>query len=226
MENLKEGLEGLEGLKEGSREILRDLIARRADLADAPIAEAVKRVTSCYRDGHKLLVCGNGGSAADALHIVGELMKGFRLRRGLPPGKQAEIRRLFPEDAEYFIEHLQAPLRAISLVGEAALISAYANDAAADLVFAQQVIGHGQEGDILLAISTSGNSRNVVYAARAARLQKMTILALTGEGGGKLSECADLVLRAPSTVTERIQEYHLSIYHALCAAVENEMFSR
>ena len=174
---------------------------------------------------NKIIVCGNGGSASDSLHIVGEFMKGFLLERKLDTQKQETIKKLFPKSADYFIENLQQPLSAISLVSESALLTAYANDKSADLSFAQQILGYGVTGDVLIAISTSGNSNNVIYAAQIAKVQGMKVIALTGNEGGELKKFSDITIYVPFDKTFLIQEYHIAIYHTICAAVENEMFS-
>jgi D-sedoheptulose 7-phosphate isomerase len=171
------------------------------------------------------MTCGNGGSAADALHIVGELMKAFVLPRALDGGDAESIREVSP-NADYLIQNLQGALPAISLVSETALGTAYANDVAPDLDFAQQVFGYGRPGDILFAISTSGNSKNVLYASEVARAKKVKVIALTGAGGGKLQDIADILIAVPETVTFKIQELHLPIYHAYCLAIENEFFGQ
>lgn len=193
------------------------------------IGEALEAALDCiiesYKDGGKLLVCGNGGSAADSLHIVGELMKGFALKRELREDTREEIKKMFPEMAEYYIRNLQCALPAISLVSETGLTTAYANDNAADLSFAQQVLGHGKKGDVLLAISTSGNSANVLHAARIAKINGLKVVGLTGENGGTLKEACDVLLPVPSQITYQIQEFHLPIYHSLCLALENEFFA-
>ena len=178
---------------------------------------------SCFSGGGKLLTCGNGGSASDALHIVGELMKDFARPRPLSE-KDREAIRGASEHADYICESLQSALPAIALVGSAALESAYANDRAPDLAFAQQVFGYGKPGDVLLAISTSGNSKNVIYAAEVAHARGMKAVALTGESGGKLKAICDVTINVPEKETYRVQELHLPVYHALCLAVENEFF--
>jgi D-sedoheptulose 7-phosphate isomerase len=162
------------------------------------------------------MTAGNGGSAADAMHIVGELMKGFLL-----PRKLNGDRRIY---SDYLNERLQSGLPAISLVSETAFLSAWANDREAALCYAQQVAALGQSGDVLIGLSTSGNSPNIVYAAEAAKAQGLAVIALTGQSGGKLADLADVLLNVPSEVTHVIQEYHLPVYHAICAAVENEFF--
>lgn len=182
------------------------------------IEAAAQLLTDCFRAGGKLLVCGNGGSAADAQHIVGELMKSFVLPRRLPE----EVRGRLNDD--YLAANLQGALPAISLIGESALTTAYANDCAPDLAFAQQVLGLGRPGDALLGITTSGNSKNVLYAAKAARAQGMKTVMLTGAGGGKAAALSDVIVCVPETETYKVQEYHLPVYHALCLAIEEEFF--
>lgn len=212
-------------MKITTQQVIENLFVRYPELRTLQITESIREIIDCYYRGNKLLVCGNGGSAADSLHIVGELMKGFLLPRRLDKKKQTEIRAKFSDSAEYLINNLQGTLPAISLVSETALLTAYANDQAPDLSFAQQVLGHGNCGDILIAISTSGNSKNVIYAAQIAKIQEMKVISLTGESGGKLRDVSDILINVPSNETHIIQEYHLPIYHAICAAVENEFFS-
>lgn len=213
-------------MKQSSVERLRELEQRYPALhACMPdVEKAAGLLVSCYENGGKVLVGGNGGSAADSLHIVGELMKGFVLPRALGQDIQEKLRSACPDMAQYCIENLQMALPAISLVSEAGLTTAYANDQAPDLAFAQQVLGHGKPGDIFWGISTSGNSANVVYAAGVARAKGMKVLGLAGETGGKLAALCDVCIRVPSRETFRIQEYHLPIYHALCLCVEEEFF--
>ena len=190
---------------------------------------SAEKICDAFRAGNKLITCGNGGSAADALHIVGELMKGFALPRKISDFDKdftKSLEEIFPHDAEYFKKNLQCALPAISLVGETALTTAFANDNAPDLSFAQQLFGIGRRGDILLAISTSGNSANVVYAVEVAKVLGVTSIALTGQTGGKLKTLADISICVPTKVTYQIQELHLPIYHALCLAAENEFFSQ
>jgi D-sedoheptulose 7-phosphate isomerase len=188
------------------------------------IDNAAKLVIDCYKNGGKLLVCGNGGSAADCEHIVGELMKGFVLRRELSPEQQSIISGSFPADSEYLISNLQQGLPAISLVSHTALMTAFANDQSADLCFAQQVLGYGKQGDVLLAISTSGNSKNILYAAKIAKVIGIKVIALTGKTGGGLKDVCDVLVNVPETETYKVQELHLPFYHALCLAVEEYFF--
>lgn len=192
-------------------------------LYEAAVA-ATEMMAAAVRHGGQLLVCGNGGSAADSVHIVGELMKSFVLPRKLPSALQERLKQEYPKDAAFYIEHLQQGVPAISLVTEIGLTTAFGNDCASELAFAQQVLGYGKKGDVLIAISTSGNSGNVLHAVKIARTLGLHVVSLTGAGGGKLKELSDILLDVPSKITYQIQEYHLPIYHALCLALETELF--
>ena len=190
---------------------------------------AVAVLCEGFRGGHKLLTCGNGGSAADSMHIVGELMKGFILPRSIKDFDSDFYDKLtanYPDDAEYFAKNLQCGLPAISLVGETALTTAFANDQASDLAFAQQVLGLGVKGDVLLAITTSGNSANVLHAVKVAKVKELKTIALTGRLGGKVKNLADISICVPADSAHTIQELHLPIYHMLCLAAENEFFTK
>ena len=188
------------------------------------MTRAVEAIVGSYARGGKVLTCGNGGSAADSEHIVGELMKGFLKHRPLGEEMREALKKVAPERAEYIANGLQGALPAVSLIGALALNTAFANDQAPDLSMAQQVLGLGVRGEILLGISTSGNSKNVVYAIDVAKAKGLTTIALTGETGGRLKAIADICICAPSRETYKIQEYHLPIYHMLCIAAENEFF--
>jgi D-sedoheptulose 7-phosphate isomerase len=178
-------------------------------------------INECYSVRGKLLVCGNGGSAADSQHIVGELMKGFMLERELPIDVKEAFRSY---GAEKLGASLQGALPAISLVSETALITAISNDCESNAVFAQQVYGLMRKKDVLLCLSTSGNSENVVNAAITAKVKGGKVVSIVGANGGKLAEISDAVIKVPSTVTAEIQEYTLPIYHTLCAMLEAEYF--
>ena len=215
-------------MKESTKRNLDNLFFRYPALnaCKEPIYKAVDAVIECYNHKGKLIIAGNGGSAADAEHIVGELMKGFILPRNLDEDiKNSIYTRARKEAADYLIENLQMPLRAISLVNSVALGTAFANDQAADLVFAQQILGLGDAGDVFIAISTSGNSKNILYAADIAKAKGLTTIALTGKSGGELKNTADILINAPEDETYKIQELHLPIYHAICIAVESEFFA-
>ena len=180
-----------------------------------------------FRGGGKLITCGNGGSAADAMHIVGELMKSFRLPRKIDVCRPEFIKRaqeLFPADVEYFKANLQGALPAVSLVGETSLLTTFANDVTPTLVFAQQIFGLGRHGDVLLAISTSGNSDNVLFAVEVAKIIGLKVVAMTGRRGGRLRHLSDVAVCVPADMSHTIQEFHLPIYHMLCLAAENEFF--
>lgn len=179
---------------------------------------------SCYSRGGKILIAGNGGSAADAEHIVGELMKGFKLPRKLPPVLQEK---LISEDMELghvLAENLQGALPAIALDGHLALSTAYMNDCNPLLCFAQQVNGYGNPGDVFWGISTSGNSKNILYAATTARAKGMKVIGLTGARENQLSRISDVCIKVPQTETYRIQELHLPVYHCLCLMLEEKFF--
>jgi D-sedoheptulose 7-phosphate isomerase len=173
--------------------------------------------------GGRIYVCGNGGSAADCQHIVGELMKGFLLKRPvkIPPDVKQKLSR---ETFDFLSGTLQGAIPCHSLTAETALITALSNDISADIVFAQQIYGYGRKGDALVAISTSGNAVNVCLAAELATAMGLRTVVLTGLNGGKLKNLCEVVIQVPSDSTPRIQEYHLPVYHALCAALEESFF--
>lgn len=191
----------------------------------ADIQAAFEILYACYRDGGKVLTCGNGGSAADAEHIVGELMKSFLLKRPVAEEVRAKLLSSSLEDGNYLATHLQATLPAISLVSQTSLLSAVANDIAADMIFAQQVYGYGREGDTLIGLSTSGNSMNVIRAMQVAGALGLHTLALTGPTGGALKSFCDVCICVPAEGTPATQERHLPIYHVLCAMLEEKFFA-
>lgn len=188
------------------------------------IEAACNQLISCYENGGKVLVCGNGGSCADAEHIVGELMKSFELKRPIRPDLQEKLAALSPERGKYLAIHLQQGLPAISLTAHAALITAVANDIDGDIIFAQQVIGYGKPNDILLGISSSGNSQNVLDACMVAKAMNLKVIGLTGETGGKMKEFCDILINVPGKRTFMVQELHQPVYHVLCLAVEHHFF--
>lgn len=205
-----------------------DLLVERypsLESAKKDIVAAYLLLEESYENGGKLLVAGNGGSAADAEHIVGELMKGFKLPRK-PEADFAE--RLVAENQELgavLAENLQGALPAIALDGHLALSTAYMNDCEPLLCFAQQVNGYGKFGDVFLGISTSGNSKNVLYAATTAHAKGMKVIGLTGAKDSKLKDISDVCIKAPQTETYMIQELHLPIYHCLCLMLEDKFFA-
>ncbi len=206
--------------------ILTNLVQRHPDLEICllDIQRAYDLLIQTFHMGGKLLVCGNGGSASDSDHIVAELMKGFLLKRPLPRPVQERLSASIPEGGAYLAQHLQGALPVISLSSQAALATAFANDVAPDLVFAQQVYGYGQEGDALIAISTSGRSQNILYALQLARLLGLRTIGLTGQDGGFMKKLCQATICVPETSTPCIQEGHEAIYHAICAMLEQEFF--
>lgn len=186
---------------------------------DENIRQAAEMIIACFRQGGKLLVCGNGGSAADSAHITGELVKGFCKKRPLAPGIQKKI-------GEEWANLLQQGLPVIDLTANSALISAVINDQDAALMYAQQVTAYGRSGDVLIGISTSGNAENVCRAVITANALGLSTIGLTGESGGKLNALCNLILRAPEKETFKVQEIHLPLYHRLCLAIEDALFDQ
>ena len=215
-------------MKPSTKAAISTLLTRYPALSvcEADLTAAVEALLSTYRAGGKLIICGNGGSAADSEHVVGELMKGFLKPRKLGADMKAKFEAACPESADYFMKNLQGALPALSLVNQVALGTAFANDQAPDLVFAQQILGRGSPEDTLLAISAYGDSANVLYALDMARAKGMRTSALTGKSGGKMAEkhLADTIIRVPEDETYKIQELHLPVYHYLCAALEEKLF--
>ena len=207
-------------MKNNSLKYIEELINRYPTLASCndDIIKACDEIIDTFKNGGKLLCCGNGGSAADCEHIVGELMKGFVLPRHISNDLVESI------NDPTLTEVLQYALPAISLVSHTALSTAFSNDQLPEAVFAKQVLGYGKRGDVLLCISTSGNSLNCVYAAKVARALGLKVVSLTGEKNSKLKELSLITIQAPSKETFKIQEYHLPIYHAICLAIENEFY--
>ena len=206
-----------------------DLLIRRYPILSVcreDIAKAYDILETCFAGGNKLLVAGNGGSCADAEHIVGELMKGFKLPRRSTDEFAEKLRAVDPVRGEELAEKLQGGLPAIALSGHQGLNTAYINDVENGglLMYAQQVNGYGKAGDVFLGISTSGNSKNVMYAAVVARAKGMKVLGLTGTKGGQLGEIADVAIKVPEAETYMIQELHLPGYHALCLMLEEKFF--
>ncbi len=210
-------------MKSKTELIINELIEAWPTLAECKedIASAFECIKKSYVNNGKLLVCGNGGSAADSSHIVGELMKGFKLPRKL---SDSELSLFEAVGASEVAKGLQGALPAISLVGEMSLMTAFLNDCSPDLIYAQQVYGLMKCEDVLVCLSTSGNSVNVYNAALTARAKRGKVISITGQAGGRLSSVSDVIIRLPSAETFRIQEYTLPVYHALCAMLEEEFF--
>ena len=193
------------------------------DTIKAEIETAYGLMADCFQNGRKLLIAGNGGSAADADHIVGELMKAFLKCRKIDNAFSQRLIAANAERGKILAEQLQIPLSAIALTHHTAFSTAFANDMNADLVFAQQLYGYGKPGDVFLAISTSGNSRNLLYAVTVAKALDIKIVVLTGADGGKLGQEADVAVRVPETEAFVVQELHMPVYHCWCAMLEDAM---
>ncbi|WP_372948137.1 SIS domain-containing protein [Mariniphaga sp.] len=206
--------------------ILNQLVARHENLGHLkePIRKAAEILIESYQYGGKVLVCGNGGSSADAGHIVGELMKSFEVKRPLQTEVQQKLKSQFGERGSFLSEKLQQGLPAISLSEHTSLITAISNDISGDFIFAQQVAGYGNAEDVLLALSTSGNAQNVMDALMVARAKGLKTIGLTGETGGKMKDLCDVLINVPATRIAYVQELHLPVYHALCMMVEKEIF--
>jgi D-sedoheptulose 7-phosphate isomerase len=205
---------------------LGDLVARHPALSGCePVLDAaVDLLAACLTRGGRLLVCGNGGSAADADHIVGELMKGMTARRPLGPHARQAVLDAAPDElGAYLVDQLEVGYDALNLASQSALLTAVANDTAGDMGFAQQVYGYGRAGDVLWALSTSGRSRNVLLAAATARAKGMSVLGFTGTPGEPLGGLCDVVFRAPASATRDVQELHLPAIHGVCEAVDRRL---
>lgn len=207
---------------------LDELVTRYPSLSAcrADIEKAYKVMEEAYEDDHKLLIAGNGGSAADSEHIAGELMKRFKIIRPCPPEFAEKLKSIDPERGENLAKNLERGLMAIPLVAHEALTTAYINDVDGLGVFAQQLYGFGREGDVFLGISTSGNSKNVMSATVVARAIGIKVIGLTGATGGELAKVSDVCIRVPETETYKIQELHLPVYHALCLMLEDRFFGK
>lgn len=206
--------------------VLQELLERydRLKPLEFVIRRAGESMIDCYRKGGKVLVCGNGGSSADADHIVGELMKSFEKKRPLERKVGENLHERFGDQGKWLADNLQQGLPALSLSAHTSLVTAISNDLGGDLVFAQQVTGYGDAGDVLLALSTSGNARNVINALMVAKAKGMITIGMTGETGGKMKEFCDILINVPEKRTACVQELHLPIYHTLCRMVEFAFF--
>ncbi len=206
--------------------ILDDLIYRYGILSVCrnDIEAAFTLLKDCFEKEGKILVCGNGGSAADSSHIAGELMKGFMKRRELPDVLKSKLESADPVRGRFLGLKLQGALPAIALNTNTSLTTAVLNDMDGSLIYAQQVVGYGRRGDILICISTSGNADNVINAALVAGVSGLKIIGLTGESGGAVRDLCDVCIRVPAAGVPLIQELHLPVYHTLCAMVEEFFF--
>lgn len=184
------------------------------------IEKAAEALIESFENGGKLLVAGNGGSCADSDHISGELLKSFVKKRRPSAELIDSIRKINPETGDYLADKLQGSLPVIALTNNTALMTASLNDVDGNVMFAQQVNGYGNEGDVFLGISTSGNSRDIIYPTVVAKAKGLMTVALTGKDGGKLKGIADICIVVPEQETFKIQELHLPVYHALCLEIE------
>jgi D-sedoheptulose 7-phosphate isomerase len=189
------------------------------------IAEAAGMIINCYTRGGKLLICGNGGSSSDADHFTAELMKSFESGRPLEESLKKRFHEISGTRGRYLGEKLEHALPAISLPSNTALATAISNDIDPSLIFAQQVIGYGEEGDVLIGISTSGNSQNIVDACIAAKALNLNVIGISGKTGGKMKHYCDLLVNVPETRTAWVQELHLPVLHLICVIVENHFYS-
>ena len=204
------------------------LIERYPQLTECreSIQAAYDILKEAYTKDRKLLVCGNGGSASDSEHIVGELMKEFKLKREVYHDQAEAMQCIDPELGGILAKHLQGALPAIALTGHSSLTTAFMNDSNPELIFAQQVNGYGKAGDVFLGISTSGNSRNILFAAVTAKSKGLKVIGLTGQKPNRLAQLADVCIQVTETETYKIQELHLPVYHCLCMMLEEHFFGR
>lgn len=212
-------------MKDTTKEILEELFRRYPALEPQKdnVVCAYETLLKCYQSGHRVYLCGNGGSAADCEHIAGELLKKFKKVRPLEKTFSERLKSL-GTDGELLAERLEGGLPAVSLCGHPSLSTAFANDNDPLLNFAQQLSAFGQAGDVLVAISTSGNAKNCAFTALVAKAKEMKTVFLGGSDGGRLKPLADVSIIVPESETFKIQELHLPTYHCLCAMLENELF--
>lgn len=215
-------------LKLSTMQHLDELIRRYPDLSEVrtAILQTVQEMCRSYRSGGKILVCGNGGSAADSEHIVGELMKGFVLRREMPESDVERLQKAGYTDWRELADNLQQGIPAIALTGHTSLSSAVLNDNDPFMTYAQQVYAYGKPGDVLLGLSTSGNARNVVNAIKIAKAFALFTVGFTGARPSAIDELCDVMIKVPTTETFKVQEYHLPVYHVICLMVEEEIFGK
>ena len=212
-------------MKETTRQILTDMLKRYPALLgnEQEVLSVYEILENCFAAGHRLYLCGNGGSAADCEHIAGELLKSFKKCRPLSDALMEGLKKQ-GDRGQVLIENLQGGLPTVSLCGHTAFSTAFQNDCDPMFVFAQQVGAWGQAGDVLLTLSTSGNSKNCIYAATVAKAKKMSVVALLGGSGGELKTLSDASIVVPEKETYKVQELHLPVYHCLCAMLEEEFF--
>ncbi len=213
-------------MKEIVRNELNDLVKRypELDVCQKDIEKAYLLLEEAYDNGRKLLIAGNGGSAADSEHMAGELMKRFKVARPIEDSFAEKLKEIDVERGSRLAKNLERPLRAVPLTSHIAITTAYMNDADATGVFAQQMLGFADEGDVFLAISTSGNSENIISACVVAKAMGVKIIGLTGEKESLLDRYSDVCIKVPETETYKVQELHLPVYHCLCLMLESNYF--
>ncbi|NLN30854.1 MAG: SIS domain-containing protein [Bacteroidales bacterium] len=206
--------------------LLDELIRNYPELSE--LRDSIDKVSGiivkCYTAGGKLLICGNGGSSSDSCHIAGELMKSFERERPLDVSLKNRLADISADRGKYLADKLEHGLPAISLSAHSSLITAICNDIDPQLIFAQQILGYGEEKDVLLAISTSGNSENIIDACITARAMNMTVVGMTGRSGGKMKEYCDILINVPREKTASVQEIQLPVYHTICRIVEEYFY--
>ena len=214
-------------MKPSTQMILTQLIERYPTLAGikSEIETAYEQLISCFEAGNRVYLCGNGGSAADCEHMAGELLKCFKIPRPMPDDFKAKLS-AYGEDGEVLANNLEGGLPVVSLTGHVAFSTAFQNDNTPALVFGQQVNAYGREGDVLVVFSTSGNSKNCIYATICAKAKGMKVITLTGGTGGKLAPMSDVAIVVPAKETYQVQELHLPVYHCLCAMLEEQVFGK
>lgn len=207
--------------------LLNGLMVRNPELGTVKkeISNAFEVLKISFENQGKLLICGNGGSAADGDHIVGELMKSFSMTRAIPKELKIKLEKNFEDEGLYISTRLEGALPAISLNAHSALNSAFANDVDAQLIFAQQVLGYGNSNDVLLGISTSGNAKNVIAAMMVAKVKGIKVIGLVGRDGGEFNKYCDVLINVGGDSTPQIQELHLPVYHILCQMLEEHFFN-
>ncbi len=188
------------------------------------IEKTVDALEKTYRAGGKVLLCGNGGSCSDSDHIVGELLKGFLKKRPVTDEQKKAFAKEFPDDADFIAENLQQGIPALSLHSQSAALTAFANDVEPSMIYAQHVFALGKQGDTVIGITTSGNSANVINALKVAKSMGLFTVCLTGEKPCRADGVCDVVIKAPAHETYKVQEYHLPIYHEICASLEARIF--
>lgn len=213
-------------MKNITKTYIKNFLKERPELSylKENLVEAINLLVKTAKHNKQILTCGNGGSAADSEHIAGELLKSFNLKRKPPVELADALIEKYGDDGSMIADNIQMGIKCIPLTSFCAFNTAFLNDCNEKLLFAQLVNALGDKNDVLLAISTSGNSKNVCYACQLAKIKGMHVISLTGESGGKLKELSDILLNVPSKIVYKIQEYHLPIYHLLCLCLESELF--